>query len=1085
MQVVILAGGFGTRLAEETDVRPKPMVEIGGMPILWHIMKIYSSYGYNDFVVCLGYKGYIIKEYFANLFLHHSDVTIDVKNNKLEVHNNFAEDWKITLADKFKEDQGEVTREWRKFAGYPPAVQSMSPEIQRKIIKGNRIRKLQEVDPVWQEVIKWVLEGKAPKLIEVRGKVQEVLTVRQLFNPILFCLNNGVLCYNRHTDPTKPYDAKRICIPESKLREAFQICHEGLAAGHRGVNGTLDKFQRTFFTLSARDKIRRLVERCDVCLTKERSIKNKMGPHVPSTVGNVGEKVFIDLVSMSETVRKNRYLLTVQDGFTRFASAYPICNKEAGTVARVLIREHFSVYGLPNQIHSDNGGEFVNQLWQELFAELKILHTKTPPYNPSSNIIERWHRTIVGILRTMGQAMQSDWDLGVKAACLAYNTTVHTSTGQTPFFATFGREATVPVHWIYPTPKPDREMELSDWTETMQERFQQAYSGMREQQQKMIRRNAQYYKPIMSKFEVGDWVWIFDPRIIPGSCNKLRSYWAGPYKIIRKLAPALAEVIEVYEKGKPRIVSVDIIKEFRGENGLYGYPSDPPHPQIVLEDEIREIPNLENTPPAQESIIKTPDLSKYEAAAKQNSNYSNTADNREEGRLTTEEGGGRVNPSIHSGGNVEMGEEHLSTEVTTEMKEAEISGTTVDMGEERIEQTVPLIIDPAARDTAARLEERETMETEIKQDVLKRQGTEIQGETKRRHREGIKRSRRSRPEVAYEELEDDLDELDEPKRCRWNINCISTPCNCKETTQPMRRQETSVGWGTVHSREGGNREEQSVNAAEEGGTVPPAREHGGAAAATTAQELNTNHQSYKTPRRKRNSLVAYLMKMGILLLMLLAGVEGTTRWKEINPHEEIVTCHSNYHIMLETQGLTGKIYDINGLINSTESHRREILESWNPCGLVTKEISILKRVHANGSSSQICSPRDSDCNNSCNVRVDSNFSCSDKSSHASFMDSGIQKAKNKCEAIFMDLGMLGWIKLEERKESGVAVARRNRLLQDVVAKMLKMDMFKSILQHFLPSPICNIIPIWFSSKSTNMIINCKYSCDPSGQFIYL
>ena len=106
----------------------------------------------------------------------------------------------------------------------------------------------------------------------------------------------------------------------------------------------------------------------------------KTGPHVPSVVGNVGEKIFIDLVSMSETVRKNRYMLTVQDGFTRFASAYPICNKEAGTVARVLLREHFSVFGLPNQIHSDNGGEFVNKLWRELFLELKILHTKTPPH---------------------------------------------------------------------------------------------------------------------------------------------------------------------------------------------------------------------------------------------------------------------------------------------------------------------------------------------------------------------------------------------------------------------------------------------------------------------------------------------------------------------------------------------------------------------------------------------------------------------------------------------------------------------------------------------------------------------------------
>jgi len=119
---------------------------------------------------------------------------------------------------------------------------------------------------------------------------------------------------------------------------------------------------------------------------------------VPSTVRNVGEEVFIDLVSISETVRKNHYLLTVQDGFTRFASAYPICNKEAGTVARVLIREHFSVFGLPNQIHSNNGTEFVYKLWIELFCELKILHTRTPPYNPSSNIVERWHRTIVSKL---------------------------------------------------------------------------------------------------------------------------------------------------------------------------------------------------------------------------------------------------------------------------------------------------------------------------------------------------------------------------------------------------------------------------------------------------------------------------------------------------------------------------------------------------------------------------------------------------------------------------------------------------------------------------------------------------------------
>ncbi len=99
MKVVILAGGLGTRLSEETDVRPKPMLEIGGKPILWHIMKIYSHYGFNDFIICLGYKGYMIKEYFANYFLHHADVTIDLKDNRIEVHDCKAEAWKITLVD--------------------------------------------------------------------------------------------------------------------------------------------------------------------------------------------------------------------------------------------------------------------------------------------------------------------------------------------------------------------------------------------------------------------------------------------------------------------------------------------------------------------------------------------------------------------------------------------------------------------------------------------------------------------------------------------------------------------------------------------------------------------------------------------------------------------------------------------------------------------------------------------------------------------------------------------------------------------------------------------------------------------------
>lgn len=99
MKVVILAGGFGTRISEESHLKPKPMVEIGEQPILWHIMKYYSEFGYHDFIICLGYKQYVVKEFFADYFLHTSDVTFDLANNQMEVHNNYSEPWRVTLVD--------------------------------------------------------------------------------------------------------------------------------------------------------------------------------------------------------------------------------------------------------------------------------------------------------------------------------------------------------------------------------------------------------------------------------------------------------------------------------------------------------------------------------------------------------------------------------------------------------------------------------------------------------------------------------------------------------------------------------------------------------------------------------------------------------------------------------------------------------------------------------------------------------------------------------------------------------------------------------------------------------------------------
>ena len=148
---------------------------------------------------------------------------------------------------------------------------------------------------------------------------------------------------------------------------------------------------------------------------------------------------------MSDTVRGNQYLLTAQDSFSRYCRAYPIPYKEARTMAKVLMDQHFNIYGLPDQLHSDNGREFMNNLWKEFFSEFKIQPTTTPSYNPSLNPVEHFHRTLIAMLRTRGEGIQENWDVWINASVFAYNTTGSSSTGVTPHYPMFGREAMLPV----------------------------------------------------------------------------------------------------------------------------------------------------------------------------------------------------------------------------------------------------------------------------------------------------------------------------------------------------------------------------------------------------------------------------------------------------------------------------------------------------------------------------------------------------------------------------------------------------------------------------------------------------------------
>lgn len=246
MKCVILAGGLGTRISEETSVRPKPMVEIGGKPVLWHILKTYSHYGIHDFVICLGYKGYVIKEYFANYFLHMSDVTLDLATNSMEVHQKNAEPWRITLVDTGENTQtgGRLKRvahyldreafcftygdglgnvdigalvAFHKAQRTQATVTSVQPpgRFGSLDIKGHRITRFEEKplgDGTWINGGFFVLEPSVLDLIEGDETVWER-------GPLATLASSGQLSAYTHEDFWQPMDTLRDKV---KLEELWQ-----------------------------------------------------------------------------------------------------------------------------------------------------------------------------------------------------------------------------------------------------------------------------------------------------------------------------------------------------------------------------------------------------------------------------------------------------------------------------------------------------------------------------------------------------------------------------------------------------------------------------------------------------------------------------------------------------------------------------------------------------------------------------------------------------------------------------------------------------------------------------------------------
>ena len=281
--------------------------------------------------------------------------------------------------------------------------------IQEEELNLRNIGKGQQDDPTLIKIREWIISRTKPSKLELRGETEELHQYANLL-PQLLIDERNLLVRNTKLEEWEASSRKQLLIPSNLRNSVFKWCHEHRTAGHFGMTATVYKVQQRFFWPGMRREIQQKVTECVKCIEKIRSVPSRGTQHVPGTTGYVGEKLNIDLVGPLPTTPDGyRYVLTMQDNFSRHVSAVPLKTKEAVEVARNLIDRYIAVYGCPLQVHSDNGTEFKNKVWGEVMKKLRIQQTFTPPYNPSSNQVERFHRVLNNMLRIYGQKNDYAW----------------------------------------------------------------------------------------------------------------------------------------------------------------------------------------------------------------------------------------------------------------------------------------------------------------------------------------------------------------------------------------------------------------------------------------------------------------------------------------------------------------------------------------------------------------------------------------------------------------------------------------------------------------------------------------------------
>lgn len=395
-----------------------------------------------------------------------------------------------------------------------------------------------------------------PAIEHAKGQSLEYRRLLQQWEQL--SVRDGLLCRN-YAQQSEDKGWTQLVVPKKFRIEILRDLHEGVTGGHLGQEKTLSKLKERFYWPGHYNDVRDWCQTCGSCAKWKAPVPGRTAPMQTITAGYPTQIMAVDLLGpLPESRNGNSYIMVVGDYFSRWMEALPIPNQEASTVVEKLVDEVFLRFSPPEQLHSDQGRQFESKLMIEVCKLLQINKTRTTPYHPQCDgLVERFNRTLLSMLATCTDGHPFDWEQHIRKVCMAYNASIQSSTGFSPFYLMFGRQARLPIDLVYGTGKQEVEdQSIGEYAASLKERMSTAFALVRKNVSKHhVHQKELYDQKVHGKpFSAGEWVWLYSPVVTRGSSRKLNCPWKGPYTVLKRISDATYRVQHLQRRKDRKIV---------------------------------------------------------------------------------------------------------------------------------------------------------------------------------------------------------------------------------------------------------------------------------------------------------------------------------------------------------------------------------------------------------------------------------------------------------------------------------------------------------------------------------------------------